>query len=93
MKLSVISKILILSTLSASPAFAINKCTSKWSVSYQQSACPKDAIKSEPYVDKVGAPERNPLPRYRHQGNEETQQMTTEKIVKNSKSNRKTMTD
>ncbi len=64
MKRSMILRILVLFVLGASPTFAINKCTFPWGVGFQQSGCPEIAVKSEVYVDKVGAPLRTPVPRY-----------------------------
>lgn len=75
-------KMLIVLILGMQPALAINKCTSKYSIGYQQFPCPETAIKSEVYIDKVGAPARNPMPRYTEKSNAKKKMSTS---VKKSK--------
>ena len=77
MKYLIITKILIVLALITSPAFAIKKCTEKYTVGYAQFECPETAIKSELYVEKLGAPARNPGPRYRKRSDEKSKQTAT----------------
>lgn len=89
MKYLIITKILIVLALISSPVFAIKKCTEKYTVGYAQFECPETAIKSEVYVDKIGAPPRNPMPRYVERPGDKSKQTT---VIQKAKSGRKAIT-
>ncbi|MGZ4959496.1 MAG: hypothetical protein ACXV7J_09600 [Methylomonas sp.] len=82
MKYLILTNIMIVIALASSPAFAIKKCTEKYTVGYSQFECPETAIKSELYDEKLGAPARNPMPRYKKSPDEHSKQPMPHKKAK-----------